>query len=211
MALYTMIFSKRLELLQHRMANGELTDRNYRLLNIHLALKEHIGKYRERPKADDLAVLSDMILDEELRWSHPDKMTLVDYPFMSETQAEVRENKHKPHDDIQFKDRQFNGRRKTSFTDDFGAPQVRNNRMVGVLDGEVERLISYIDLYDALANAGLTQRQLEAIELVYFGNMTQDEAAVEMGVARQVVGRKVSTALAKLKSYLAVKGCENTV
>ena len=202
MALHTAEFTKRLEVLQERMTNGELTDRNYRLLNIHLAIKEHIGKYRERPKADDLAILADMLLDEELRWSHPDKMTLVEYPFMSETQVEVREKKHKPHDDIQFKDRQFNGRRKTSFTDDYGAPQVRNNRMVGVLDGEVERLISYIDLYDALDNAGLTQRQSEAIKLVYFENMTQEEAGMEMGVRKHTVNEHLEIALRKLRNHL---------
>ena len=203
MALYTLEFSKRVELLQRRMSIGELSDRNYRLLNIHLAIKEHIGKYRERPKNEDLAILSAMILNEELSDKHPDKMTREEYPIMSDTQEEVREYKYKPHDDLLYGDRRFNGRRKTAFTDDYGAPQVRNNRMLGVHDGEMDRVVSYLDLYNALDNAGLTGRQQEAIELVYFCNMTQEEAADVMGVShKRIVGKYIQKAIWKLKIYL---------
>lgn len=214
MALYTAIFSERLATLQERMKLGELVDRNYRLLNIHLAIKEHIGAYRERPKHDDLYALAGMILHEELSDKHPDKMTRDEYSIMSDTQEEVRESKHKPHDDIQFEGRQFNGRRKTSFTDDYGAPQVRNNRVVGVHDGEFERLVSYLDLYEALDNANLTQRQSEAIDLVYFGNMTQEAAAIEMGVSQQAIAKFLRLALPKLRDYLTKldnRGCNFAV
>lgn len=202
MALYTAEFSKRLESLKMRMDNGELTDRSYRLLNIHLALKEHLGRYKERPKNEDLAALTAMILYEELSDKHPDKMTREEYPFMSDSQEGVRERKHRPHDDLQFEGRIHNGRRKTSFTDDYGAPQVRNNRMLGFHDGEMERVVSYLDLYDALDNGGLTERQREAIDLVYFYNMTQGEAAEVMGIGQDVVSRSIKVSLYKLKKYL---------
>lgn len=211
MALYTAIFSQRLASLQERMSLGELEDRNYRVLNIHLALKEHLGRYKERPNHDDLYALAEMILNEELTDKHPDKMTREEYAILSDTQVDVREGKQKPHGDLQFGDRRSNGRRKTSFTDDYGAPQVRNNRVIGVHDGEFERLVSYLDLYEALDNAGLTQRQSEAIDLVYFGNMTQEDAAVEMGVIQQAVGQFVRAGLHKLRKYLRTSTSKNVV
>lgn len=33
---------------------------------------------------------SDLVMYEELKWSHPDKMSIVEYPVMSDTQEEER-------------------------------------------------------------------------------------------------------------------------
>jgi len=94
----------------------------------------------------------------------------------------MRADKYTPHPDLQYGDRRFTGRRKTHFTDDYGAPQVRNSRMISPYDPSVEAVGDYIDLYDALENAGLTDRQRQAIDLVYFGNMSQEDARRIMGV-----------------------------
>src|SRR5690606_27166324 len=62
-----------------------------------------------------LEQFADLILYEELTWSHPDKMTIVERPIMSDSQAELRADKYKPHPDLQYGDRRFTGRRKTHF------------------------------------------------------------------------------------------------
>jgi RNA polymerase sigma factor (sigma-70 family) len=140
---------------------------------------------------------SDLVMWEELKWSHPDKMSIVEYPVMSETQKEVRNEKQTLCDDILYGDRRYTGRRKTHFTDEDGALQVRNTRMA--IPSDVGK---YIDLYDALENAGLTDRQRQAIDLVFFENLTQEEAAAEMGVNKSNVNAYLSAAYRKLREYL---------
>ncbi|MED4828163.1 sigma factor-like helix-turn-helix DNA-binding protein [Bacillus atrophaeus] len=55
-----------------------------------------------------------------------------------------------------------------------------------------------IDIHTALDCAGLTDRQRQAIELVYFGELTQAEAGERMGIARDVVSRHTDAATDKL-------------
>lgn len=145
---------------------------------------------------------ADLVMYEELTWSHPDKMSIVEYPVMSERNEESYFDKHVIHSDLQYGDRRYTGRRKTHFTDDNGAPQVRNSRIVEPRDPTIEQLEQHIDLYDALDNAGLTDRQRQAIDLIYFENMTQEEAGEGMGVGQDVVSRHLSAALRKLRKYM---------
>lgn len=145
---------------------------------------------------------ADLVMYEELKWSHPDKMTIVDYPVMSDDQLAVRQDKYAPHSDLQYGDRRYLGRRKTHFTDDKGSPQVRNSRLVDPRDPTIEKSGDYIDLYDALENAGLTERQREAIDLVFFENMTQEGAAEVMGVKQPTVKEYQDAAILKLRKYL---------
>lgn len=150
-----------------------------------------------------LSRFADLVMYEELKWSHPDKMTIVDYPILSEEQESSRQEKFRPNSDLQYGDRRYMGRRKTHFTDDYGAPQVRNSRVVDPYDPTIDAIGDYLDLYDALDNAGLTERQREAIDLVFFENMTQEEAAEEMSVSRRAVGFFIDAALKKLRKYLS--------
>lgn len=149
-----------------------------------------------------LEQFADLILYEELTWSHPDKMSIIDYPIMSDSQAELREDKYAPHPDLQYGDRRYMGRRKTHFTDDYGAPQVRNSRVVDKHDPTIEVVGDYIDLYDALENAELTDRQRQAIDLVYFGSMSQEDARRIMGVSKATMSEHISVALRKLRDYM---------
>ncbi len=170
-----------------------------------VALAEHYHADKDAGKnppiplknAPMLDRFSDLVMYEELKWSHPDKMSIVEYPVMSETQKEVRNEKQTLRDDILYGDRRYAGRRKTHFTDEDGALQVRNTRMA--IPSDVGK---YIDLYDALENAGLTDRQRQVIDLVYFDNLTQEEAASVLGITQQAVAKHESAALTKLREYL---------
>lgn len=145
---------------------------------------------------------ADLVMWEELKWSHPDKMSIVEYPVMSDTQAETRAEKQPLCEDLSFGDRRFAGKRTKYFTDDNGSPQVRKSRLADSHDAEKDRVETNADLYDALANAGLTDRQRQAIDLVYFENLTQEEAAAEMGVNKSNVNAYLSAAYRKLREYL---------
>lgn len=152
--------------------------------------------------SDALDRFADLIMYEELKWSHPDKMSIVDYPITSERYEQSYFEKYTPHSDLQYGDRRYTGRRKTYFTDDKGAPQVRNSRVVVPYDPLIEQTADILDLYDALEKAGLTARQREAIDLVYFENMTQEEAAEVMSVNKSNVNVYIASALRKLNEYM---------
>ncbi|ATC49830.1 hypothetical protein CLI97_00493 [Bacillus velezensis] len=55
-----------------------------------------------------------------------------------------------------------------------------------------------IDIHKAIELAGLTVRQRQAIELVYFGELTQTEAGERMGIAQKNVNEALDRASEKL-------------
>ncbi|MFP3684245.1 sigma factor-like helix-turn-helix DNA-binding protein [Bacillus sp. SIMBA_026] len=55
-----------------------------------------------------------------------------------------------------------------------------------------------IDIHKAIELAGLTDRQRQAIELVYFGELTQTEAGERMGVGQDAVSKLIDGATEKL-------------
>jgi hypothetical protein len=88
-------FTERTKLLKQRMDLNEMEDRIYRLLNIDLAIKEHLLGFKERPSYADISLIADMVLNEELTDPNPYKVTHNEYPILSETQlARRREGKH---------------------------------------------------------------------------------------------------------------------
>lgn len=55
-----------------------------------------------------------------------------------------------------------------------------------------------IDIHKAIELAGLTDRQRQAIELVYFGELTQAEAGERMGITQQAVDFNLTLSAEKL-------------
>lgn len=170
----------------------------------HYHAEQSAGKNPPIPFKDSVALekYADLILYEELKWSHPDKMTIVEYPVMSDSQSEGREEKFTPHSDLQYGDRRYLGRRKSHFTDDTGAPQVRNGRMTNPPDPAILAIEDYADLYSALEKSGLTDRQRQAIDLVYFEIMTQEEAGEVMSIRKWSVNEHLNKGLRKLREYM---------
>lgn len=65
-------------------------------------------------------------------------------------------------------------------------------------DGDYDAVILLVDLATAIEKAGLTERQREALTLVYFEDLSQVEAGERMGVSKQTVNRLVTVATAKV-------------
>ncbi|MEH6974993.1 sigma-70 family RNA polymerase sigma factor [Bacillus sp. JJ675] len=64
--------------------------------------------------------------------------------------------------------------------------------------GEYEAAEVLIDLHKAIELADLTDRQREAIRLVYFEDLTQVEAGKRMGIAQQNVSDPIDRAAEKI-------------
>ncbi|AWM47469.1 sigma factor-like helix-turn-helix DNA-binding protein [Bacillus amyloliquefaciens] len=55
-----------------------------------------------------------------------------------------------------------------------------------------------IDIHKAIELAGLTDRQRQAIELVYFGELTQAEAGERIGIAQNTLSETIDRAAEKI-------------
>src|SRR5699024_1374743 len=153
-------------------------------------------QYRNQPLLDALA---DLLMYEYLTWSHHDKMNIVENPILSKSQTSYRHHK-----ELRLADVYTGGEGDATIgrrTDHDGVKR----RVYDYMTPERDMSLippEYLDLYDALDSAGLTARQRQAIELVYFEGMTQEAAAKEMGVKQQAVGQFISAGKAKISSFL---------
>lgn len=172
-----------------------------------IARDEHLSRLHNPPIAfrDDFALhkMADLVLHEELTWSHPDKMSIVEYPIMSDRQRMLRNRDTMSIGDIEYGDRQHNGRKKSFYTDSTGSMRVINPLMANE-DMEVfDEAVTKVDLHEAIEKANLTERQKEALFFVYIEDMTQEEAGEVMGLShRRIVGKYIDVALDKIRLNL---------
>ncbi|MHC8516788.1 sigma factor-like helix-turn-helix DNA-binding protein [Sporosarcina sp. ITBMC105] len=170
------------------------------------AQAEHYAALRNPPIALRNGALldaaADTLMHDYLTWSHFDKMNIVENPILSDTQLKLRHKRETTLGDVytggkgdETIGRQRGGDGIKHRIYDFMTPN-RDNALVPA---------RYLTLYDALDNAGLTQRQREAIDLVYFEDLTQADAAERMGVTQQAVAKFVRAALRTLRVYMAQK------
>lgn len=155
--------------------------------------------YRDCNALDKAA---DLVLYEELTWSHPDKMTILEYPTLSDTQLEEREADEVSCADIEYDHKRRTGWRKTVYEGDDGATQVGRSRITETDAPEITDVSRFERLHYALNNADLTDRQRQAIDLIYFADMTQEDAAEIMGVHRRVAVRHLDAGLRKLREIM---------
>lgn len=164
------------------------------------------------PYKDDrlLDYMASLCMDEYLRWSHPDKMTIVEYPILSESQVDERFKKTILKDELLYGDIRHLGKRRvsSSMLSDNGesmegsAPRSTSIRILQYRENEFDDLLTSIELKKAIGNADLTDRQKQALWLVYGEDMTQEDAAQSLGIRQQVLSRYVDIAITKIRSFM---------
>ena len=65
--------------------------------------------------------------------------------------------------------------------------------------GDYDAVCALVDLDRAIALAGLTERQAEALRLVYDADLTQASAVERMGISQQAVGIALDGAITKIQ------------
>jgi hypothetical protein len=90
---YKSAFSATVTALVNAVRAGLLPDRTERSRAIEALIDEYIASTGERPDAAELERLANAVLHEELTDQRRNKLTAPEYPFMSEWQLAVRENR----------------------------------------------------------------------------------------------------------------------
>lgn len=161
---------------------------------------DQVGVY---PPPNVLTRLAWYVVFDEMTDSHPDKMTREEYPIMTETQRLRRFNEI-PSKGVYFNGKDFVGSVKSyekKGTDDTG--RINKRPIYNTLsDEEKEAKDTEIDVMKIIDKAKLTERQKEAIELVYFEGLTQSEAAERMGISQPNVSSYIDYSLRKMKNVI---------
>ncbi|PFE80053.1 hypothetical protein CN333_00220 [Bacillus thuringiensis] len=77
----------------HRESDSdEISNRDVRAKEIKSLTDAYVGMVGERPESKQLERLADLLLYEDLSNTHPDKMTLAEYPIMSDHQLSRRQS-----------------------------------------------------------------------------------------------------------------------
>lgn len=65
--------------------------------------------------------------------------------------------------------------------------------------GDTDAICALLDLATAVASAGLTDRQAEALRLVYGEGMTQADAGLAMGISQQALQAHIERAITAIQ------------
>ncbi|WP_354314156.1 sigma factor-like helix-turn-helix DNA-binding protein [Sporosarcina psychrophila] len=68
--------------------------------------------------------------------------------------------------------------------------------------GDTDAICALLDLATAVAKAQLTDRQAQALRLIYGEGMTQKDAGLAMGISQDNVSRLALTALTKVQAQI---------
>jgi len=83
-----------------------------------------------------------------------------------------------------------------------------NALVIRQYQGDYDAAVLLIDLENAKEKAKLTERQFEALQLIYEDDLTQEDAAKVLGISQQVLARHLNVATSKIADiyeYWSVK------
>jgi len=182
---------------------GDSIPPNKRIESADAIVEQYIEVNGERPPASVLSRLAAYLDLDHTTDGNPHKASVNEYPVLSGHQLKRRRDREMTLSNV------YTGDGDTAigrYTDHDGIKRRIYDYMTPKKDNALIPT-AYLDLYDALDNAGLTKRQRQAIELVYFEGMTQEDAGAEMGVTQQAVEQFISAGLTKIRRLLTEDTC----
>jgi len=161
-------------------------------------VEQYIEANGKRPPASVLSRLAAYIDLDHTTDSNPHKASADEYPVLSGHQLKRRRDREMTLSNVYTGDGDTTIGR---YTDHDGIKRRIYDYMTPKKDNALIPSL-HLDLYNALDNAGLTERQRQAIELVYFEGMTQEAAADVMGVSRASLRVYEDRAFDNIRNYL---------
>lgn len=171
---------------------------NKRIESADAIVEQYVRVNGKRPPASVLSRLAAYIDLDYTTDSNPHKASTDEYPVLSGHQLKRRRDREMTLSNVYTGDGDTTIGR---YTDHDGIKRRIYDYMTPKKDNALVPT-KYLDLYSAIDNAGLTERQRQAIDLVYFEGMTQEAAASEEGVGQDVISRRITASLRKLRKYI---------
>lgn len=109
------------------------TGRSMRMMFSNRLTEWYIATNGYNPPGIVLERLGTLILLDEISDGNPHKVAHTDFPILSDQQVERREDRERKAGVVEYGNERCVGRKKTHFTDDYGAPQVRNSKVYAKL------------------------------------------------------------------------------
>lgn len=207
--------------LSQKVRNGALDERERvseakRIVEEYVSAQDaHFEDVRDRGKTPPIQYrnsalldrLANIVLHDDITWSHQDKMSIIEYPIMSDRQYDRRLIREKSHGNLVVgKDNVTMGRKRTPTGGfervyDYSSPTHDNGPIP----------VEHVELHEALKNVKLSHRQRQVVELIMHEGLNQDELSERLSVSRRAVREYTEVAFGKLRKYLTNKPAENRV
>src|SRR5690625_3869691 len=171
---------------------------NKRIESADAIVEQYVEINGKRPPASVLSRLAAYIDLDHTTDGNPHKASADEYPVLSGHQLKRRRDREMTLSNVYTGDGDTTIGR---YTDHDGIKRRIYDYMTPKKDNALIPSL-HLDLYNALDNAGLTERQRQAIELVYFEGMTQEAAADVMGVSRASLRVYEDRAFDNIRNYL---------
>src|SRR5699024_6403850 len=173
---------------------------NKRIESADAIVEQYVEANGERPPASVLSRLATYLLLDTLADTHPDKMARDEYPILSYTQI-GRRRREIPSENVYFDKSDFGGMRTVYEKDDSNDSGDAKYYPVysPIVDEDDVRNVAAMEVNSILKNVSLTGRQRQVIDLIYYKDMTQGQAAEIMGVSERAVRQFLRVSLDKMK------------
>ena len=168
---------------------------NKRIESADAIVEQYVEANGKRPPSSVLSRLATYLLLDTLADTHPDKMARDEYPVMSYRQTGRYFARNGTIAPEPYTQESVMGRK--SSAKEWGSDN--SDALLFADDPMLMGVIEKADLQTLLDNAKLTNRQRQAIDLVYFEDMTQEQAAEVMGVRKHTVNEHLSIGLRNLR------------
>jgi len=171
---------------------------NKRIESADTIVEHYVEANGKRPPSSVLSRLAAFLDLDHTTDGNPHKASADEYPVLSGHQLKRRRDREMSLSNV------YTGEGDATigrYTDHDGIKRRIYDYMTPKKDNALIPSL-HLDLYNALDNAGLTERQRQAIELVYFEGMTQEAAADVMGVSQPAVVKFIRLGIRNVRDYM---------
>ena len=180
---------------------------NKRIESADAIVEHYVEVNGERPPSSVLSRLATYLLLDNLTDDFPDKVSRDDYPILSYTQI-GRRRREIPSENVYFDKSDFGGMRTVYEKDDNNdTGDAKYYPVYSPIVDEVDvRIEASMEVKSILNKANLTYRQRQAIDLIYFRDLTQEQAAKVMGVRKHTTNEHLALGLRNLREKAELLG-----